>query len=180
MSDALLFAGLGNYERKYLKNRHNVGFMAIDIFAQDENITLNYKEKFKAEMGEGIIAGRKIILVKPYTFMNLSGQSVQKVLKFHNLTPEQLVVLHDELDFPFGKIALKKGGGHAGHNGLRSVIAETQSRDFKRIRIGIGKPAVKELIVPHVLSDFSSTEMKSLKKDILPQVEEHLRCLVNT
>jgi PTH1 family peptidyl-tRNA hydrolase len=152
----LLLVGLGNPGPKYERNRHNIGFMAVDAVVRRHSFQPE-RARFQAVCAEGVIAGRKTLAMKPTTFMNESGRAVGEVLRFFKLAPEQVVVLHDELDLAFGKIRAKRGGGHAGHNGLRSIDQHI-GPDFWRIRIGIGHPGEKERVHGHVLGDFAKAD----------------------
>jgi len=151
-----LFAGLGNPGAKYSGNRHNIGFMALDAIARAHGFG-PWRAKFQGELTEGTLGSEKVILLKPMTFMNLSGQSVGAALRFYKLDPADLVVFHDELDLAPGKLRLKQGGGHAGHNGLRS-IHEHIGPDYGRLRLGIGHPGHKDRVAPYVLSDFAKSD----------------------
>lgn len=155
--DMWLFVGLGNPGIKYAKNRHNIGFMAIDEIA-DEHGFKPFKSKFQGELSEGRINDEKIVLLKPQTFMNESGQSVQRVATFYKIPPKRVVVFHDELDLVPVKMRVKFGGGVAGHNGLKSIKAHLKTPDFKRVRIGIGHPGERDRVSGYVLSDFSKAE----------------------
>lgn len=152
----LLFAGLGNPGTQYQNNRHNVGFMAADAIARRHSFS-PWTKKFKGLIAEGNIAGEKIILIKPQTFMNLSGQSVGEALRFYKLAPSALTVLYDELDLVAGKVRVKVGGGAGGHNGIRSLDQHV-GKDYRRVRIGIGHPGVKEMVHGHVLGDFAKAD----------------------
>ena len=156
-----LFAGLGNPGTKYAANRHNIGFMALDAIQRAHGFA-PWRAKFQAEMSEGVLGGEKLILLKPQTFMNLSGQSVGAALRFYKLSPADLVVFHDELDLSPGKLRLKQGGGHAGHNGLRS-IHEHIGPDYARVRLGIGHPGHKDRVAGYVLSDFAKADQDWLE-----------------
>lgn len=157
-----LLVGLGNPGDKYEYNRHNIGFLAIDAIADTHGFPA-YKKKFQGLIAEGQIAGEKIILLKPQTYMNNSGQSVGEAAKFYKIPLDRIWVFHDELDLAPGKIRTKKGGGNAGHNGLRSMDSHLNSNDYWRIRLGIGHPGDKARVHGHVLSDFSKTELNWLK-----------------
>lgn len=152
----LLIAGLGNPGAKYQNHRHNVGFMAADAIARRHSFAPWHK-KFKAELAEGRIAGKKVLLIKPQTFMNLSGQSVGEAMRFYKLGPADLIVFYDELDLPPGKVRVKTGGGHGGHNGIRSLDAHC-GKDYRRVRIGIGHPGDRQKVSGHVLGDFAKTD----------------------
>lgn len=158
-----LLVGLGNPGSKYENNRHNIGFMAIDAIADAQGFPA-FKKKFQGLLSEGQIAGEKVILLKPQTYMNNSGQSVGEAAKFYKLPIENIIIFHDELDLASSKIRTKKGGGHAGHNGLRSMDSHLNSKDYCRVRLGIGHPGDKEMVHGHVLGDFSKTESIWLEK----------------
>jgi len=151
-----IFAGLGNPGAKYERNRHNVGFMAADAIARRHSFS-PWAKKFQALVAEGSLAGEKVLLLKPQTFMNLSGQSVGEAMRFYKLAPADISVFYDELDLAPGKVRIKTGGGHGGHNGIKSIDAHC-GRDYRRVRIGIGHPGVKELVLPYVLGDFAKAD----------------------
>ena len=151
-----LFVGLGNPGAKYASNRHNIGFLAVDEIARRHGFA-PWRRRFQGETSEGVVDREKVVLLKPETFMNLSGQSVGEAMRFYKLTPQEIVVFHDELDLPPGKVRMKAGGGHAGHNGLRSISAHI-GNEYRRVRLGIGHPGVKELVHSHVLSDFAKSD----------------------
>lgn len=151
-----LFVGLGNPGAKYAKNRHNIGFMALDRIAEDHGFG-PWRSKFQGQLTEGRLGRDKVILLKPETFMNRSGQSVGEVLRFYKLEPQDVVVFHDELDLAPGKCRVKKGGGHAGHNGLRSLHAHIGD-SYDRVRLGIGHPGHKDLVASYVLNDFAKAD----------------------
>ncbi len=150
-----LWAGLGNPGAKYAGNRHNVGFMALDRIASDQDAV--WRSKFQGEIAEVRFGSEKVWLLKPGTFMNLSGQSVGEAMRFHKLDPGDVTVFHDELDLAPGKLRLKQGGGHAGHNGLRSIHQHIGA-DYARVRLGIGHPGHKDRVSGYVLSDFAKAE----------------------
>ena len=154
-----LVVGLGNPGAKYAGHRHNVGFMVVDELARRWNAD-PFREKFKAELSRARRGSDEAILLKPQTYMNLSGESVQKALAFYKLGLPDLVVIHDELDLPFGTLKLKVGGGLAGHNGLKSIVQHGGGPDFVRVRVGVGRPPQKG--ADHVLSDFSKQECSEL------------------
>jgi PTH1 family peptidyl-tRNA hydrolase len=151
-----LFVGLGNPGAQYAHTRHNIGFMAVDRIASDHGFG-PWKAKFQGQIAEGRLGGDKVMLLKPETFMNLSGQSVGEAMRFYKLTPADVTVFHDELDLAPGKLKLKQGGGHAGHNGLRSIHAHI-GEDYRRVRLGIGHPGRKEAVAGYVLHDFAKSE----------------------
>ena len=152
----LLLVGLGNPGPKYERNRHNIGFMAVDSIVRRHSFQQD-RARFQSICAEGLIAGRKTLAMKPTTFMNESGRAVGEAVRFFKLEPSQVVVIHDELDLALGKIKAKKGGGHAGHNGLRSITQHIGA-DFWRIRVGIGHPGEKERVHGHVLGDFAKAD----------------------
>lgn len=151
-----LWVGLGNPGAQYARNRHNIGFMAVDAIAEAHGFG-PWRTKFQGQLAEGRIGGQKLLLLKPETYMNLSGDAVRAALGFYKLAPADLTVFHDELDLPAGKVRLKTGGGHAGHNGLRSIDAHVGPA-FQRVRLGIGHPGDKHLVSPHVLGDFAKAD----------------------
>ncbi|THD84819.1 aminoacyl-tRNA hydrolase [Aliigemmobacter aestuarii] len=151
-----LFVGLGNPGAKYAENRHNIGFMALDRIAADHGFG-PWKAAFKALVAEGRFGSDRVILLKPQTFMNLSGEAVQAAAGFYKIAPEDIVVFHDELDLAPGKLRLKQGGGHAGHNGLRSIHAHL-GEGYGRVRLGIGHPGHKDAVAAYVLHDFAKAD----------------------
>ena len=155
-----IWAGLGNRGDKYLLHRHNVGFMALDVIA-DEHGFGPEKNQFRARVREGRIGNARVLLLKPQTFMNESGQSVRAALDFYKLGVDALTVFHDELDLAPMKVKVRDGGGLAGHNGLRSINAHL-GPDFRRVRIGIGHPGSKERVTGHVLGNYAKAEMDDL------------------
>jgi PTH1 family peptidyl-tRNA hydrolase len=157
----LLFAGLGNPGAKYANYRHNVGFMAADAIARRHNFS-PWSKKFQGLVAEGNLGGEKIILIKPQTYMNLSGQSVGEAMRFYKLEPSALTVFYDEIDLAPGKVRVKVGGGAGGHNGIRSIDQHI-AKDYRRVRIGIGHPGVKELVHGHVLGDFAKADKEWLE-----------------
>lgn len=163
-----LFVGLGNHGDNYAKNRHNIGFMVIDSVLKQHKVNFpDYRLKFQAMVSEGRIDGQKVILLKPQTYMNNSGNAVGQATKFYKIKPDNIIVFHDELDIALGGVRIKKGGGNAGHNGLKSIQAHLNTPDFWRVRIGIGRPENKEQVSNYVLSDFSKNENEST----LPLIE---------
>ena len=157
-----LWVGLGNPGDKYKMHRHNVGFMAADVIAATRRFG-PWQKKFRSLISEGRVSGQRVLLLKPQTYMNDSGDAVQQALKFYKLDEEALTVFHDELDLAPMKVKVKVGGGTAGHNGLRSIDASLGS-DFKRVRIGIGHPGpgLKHLVTPHVLGNYAKSEIEAL------------------
>ena len=151
-----IIAGLGNPGSKYARNRHNVGFMAVDAIARRHSFS-PWAKKFRAEIAEGTLGGEKVLLIKPQTFMNASGESVGEAMRFYKLSPSDIVVLYDELDLAPGKLRIKTGGGAGGHNGIRSLDSHV-GKDYRRVRIGIGHPGDKALVHNWVLGDLAKTD----------------------
>jgi len=166
----MLLVGLGNPGTTYQFHRHNIGFMAVDAVHMRHHFS-NWRSKFQALVAEGSIDGKKTLLVKPQTFMNLSGQSVGECLRFYKLSLDDLLVIHDELDLPPTRVRIKRGGGSGGHNGVKSIDAHCGS-DYRRLRLGIGHPGAKELVHHHVLSNFSQSDAQWLTP-LLEIVAEH-------
>lgn len=186
-----LLVGLGNPGNSYAAHRHNIGFMAIDRIAEEYRLP-NFAKKFQGEISEGKIGEQKIILLKPQTYMNLSGESVGAVARFYKIEPQEIAVFHDELDIPLGEVRVKKGGGSGGHNGIKSIdqhlgraserlgvkeerLREPQSErdknvrseaqnNYWRVRLGIGHPGSKELVTEHVLSNFTREEALAVNR----------------
>jgi PTH1 family peptidyl-tRNA hydrolase len=157
----LLFVGLGNPGDKFARHRHNVGFMAVDAIARRHGFS-PWRRRFQGESSEGSIDGTRIVLLKPATFMNESGQSAQQAAAFFKIGVGAVTAFHDELELPPVKVRVKVGGGIAGHNGLRSLSAHL-GNDYRRVRIGIGHPGVKERVHGHVLSDFAKSEWPAVE-----------------
>jgi PTH1 family peptidyl-tRNA hydrolase len=168
----LLVVGLGNPGREYASHRHNVGFMAVDELAARLRADA-FREKFSGEWTKAEIGGEQVVLLKPMTYMNESGRSVQPAAAFFKVKPSDVIVLHDELDLPFGDVRLKMAGGHAGHNGLRSIIGSFGTPDFGRVRIGVGRPptSFRGEVADFVLSSFDAVERASLP-DLLKRATE--------
>ncbi len=153
----LVIAGLGNPGAGYARNRHNIGFMAIEAIAAAHRLG-PFRARFSGIGSEGLIAGERVLLLAPQTYMNESGRSIGEALRFHKLDVSALTVLHDELDLAPAKVRIKVGGGNAGHNGLRSITAHV-GNDYRRVRLGIGHPGDKAMVHNYVLSDFVKSEM---------------------
>jgi PTH1 family peptidyl-tRNA hydrolase len=151
-----LFVGLGNPGAKYTHNRHNIGFMAVEEIARRHGFA-PWRRRFQGETSEGTLDGERVVLLRPATFMNESGRAVQEAASFFKLGMDEIVVFQDELELPPGKVRVKIGGGIAGHNGLRSISAHI-GNEYRRVRLGIGHPGVKELVHGHVLSDFAKSD----------------------
>jgi PTH1 family peptidyl-tRNA hydrolase len=172
-----LVVGLGNPGSHYARNRHNIGFMTIAAIARRYGVAA-FRSRFKGELAESVIAGERRLLLCPQTFMNASGESVLAAMSFYKLDPGEIVVIHDELDLRPGKVRVKRGGGNAGHNGLRSIDAMIGA-DYWRIRIGIGHPGIKELVHPYVLQNFSAEEMRGWVLPLVDAVAETLPWLLD-
>ena len=170
-----LFVGLGNPGSKYQCNRHNIGFMAMDACVRRHNFS-DWSKKFQGELATGTLDGEKVILLKPQTFMNLSGQSVQAAAAFYKIPPENIIVFYDELDLLPGKIRVKKGGGSGGHNGIKSIDAHL-GQDYWRVRMGIGHPGNKDMVSHYVLGDFAKADAKWLEI-LLDSMADHMGRLV--
>lgn len=171
-----LLVGLGNPGPKYEMTRHNVGFLVLDEVARELGTAVERK-KFSAVIGEAELGGERILLMKPLTFMNLSGEAVGAACRFHKIAPQDVIVIHDELDLPSGSVRIKMGGGHGGHNGLKSLIAHLQSPDFVRLRVGIGRPEGGRDVVSWVLGGFEEAERATLPAAI-EQAARAARCLL--
>jgi PTH1 family peptidyl-tRNA hydrolase len=175
-----LIVGLGNPGRSYARNRHNIGFIALNRFARAEGIRFD-KKKGLARIGEGEVVGNKVILARPQTFMNNSGQSVSRLVRKFKVDLKDLIVIHDDLDLPPAKIRLSFGSSSGGHKGINSIIHELGSQEFTRVRIGIGRPDNPQVseddIIAYVLSDFTSAEKRAIDK-IIPTVSEAILCLL--
>ena len=179
-----LIVGLGNPGRGYANNRHNVGFICLNHFARTQGIRLD-KKQGQARIGVGEVAGSKLVVARPQTYMNLSGQSVSRLVKKFNINLNNLLVIHDDLDLPLGKIRIRQGGSSGGHKGIDSIIAWLGSEDFLRLRVGIGRPAIppgsaeisEADIIAYVLSDFTPDEKQTIA-GVIPRVSEAILCLV--
>lgn len=158
-----IIAGLGNPEEDYGQTRHNMGFNVINKIAKQYEIEVT-KKKFQGLYGMGSIEGEKVILLKPQTFMNLSGKSIQEILQYYKLDPEQLIVIYDDIDVEPGVIRLRKAGGPGTHNGMKSVIHELNTQNFKRVRVGIGIPEKKEDLIEYVIGAISDEDKEKLEK----------------
>lgn len=171
----ILFVGLGNPGKEYEQTRHNIGFMAVDAIIHRFSFEAP-KAKFHGEFSQGVIDGHKVLLLKPSTFMNRSGVAVSEVVSFYKIALENVVVFHDELDLPLGKIRVKKGGGAAGHNGLRDIDARI-GKDYRRVRIGIDHPGDKVKVHSYVLKAFAKAEHAMLG-NVLDGISEHCTHLI--
>jgi len=173
-----LIVGLGNPGRAYANNRHNIGFICINHFGRSHGIKLDRKQG-RARIGMGKVAGNEVVVAKPQTYVNLSGKSVSRLVKRFNISLDELIVIHDDLDLPLGKIRLSYGSSSGGHKGIDSIIKEVGSQNFTRIRIGIGRPAEasEDEIIAYVLSDFTPEQKKAITPAI-PKVSEAVLCLL--
>lgn len=170
----LILAGLGNPGAQYRNHRHNVGFMAADAIARRHSFS-PWTKKFQGLIAEGTLVGEKVLLIKPQTFMNMSGQSVGEAMRFYKLSPADVAVLYDELDLAPGKVRVKVGGGSGGHNGIRSLDQHIGNA-YRRVRIGIGHPGAKELVHNYVLGDFAKADQTWLEP-LLDAIGEHAALL---
>ena len=177
-----LIIGLGNPGRGYASNRHNIGFICLNHFAKTQGIRLD-KKQGQARIGSGDVAGSKMVLAKPQTYMNLSGQSVSRLVRKLSINLDDLLVIHDDLDLPLGKIRIRRGGSSGGHKGIGSIITELGSQDFLRLRVGISHPVedageISEFdIIAYVLNDFTLEE-KQVITQVVPRVSEAILCLL--
>jgi PTH1 family peptidyl-tRNA hydrolase len=171
----IIIVGLGNPGAQYTNNRHNIGFMAVDALQRLPSFS-PWSKKFRAEISEGEIAGEKVLLMKPQTFMNLSGDSVGEAMRFFKLAPGDIIAIHDELDLAAGRARIKTGGGHGGHNGLRSIDAHC-GKEYRRLRLGIGHPGDKERVNGHVLGDFAKAD-RSWLEPLLDAIASNASMLV--
>ena len=174
----MLVVGLGNPGKQYTLTKHNVGFLVVDELGKRVGIDIK-KNKFQSLYGEGLLEGNKILLLKPQTYMNRSGEAVSGASDFYKIPPENIVVIHDEMDISLGKIMIKPGGGSAGNNGIKSIISHLGSKDFIRVRIGIGKPGTKSDGTTHVLSGFSKSESTTVEDSILTAADAVLEIMNN-
>ncbi len=180
-----LIVGLGNPGFLYARNRHNIGFMCVRHLARTQGIRFD-KTQGHARTGTGKIAGNRVILARPQTYMNSSGESVSQLTKRLNIAPSDLIVIHDDLDLPSGKIRIRLGGSSAGHKGIDSIISHLGSQDFYHVRVGIGRPTLPEgstedkeaAVVDYVLSDFTPEE-KGIITRAIPEVSQAILCLLS-
>ena len=170
-----IIVGLGNPGKQYENTRHNMGFLAVDLLAEKYNIDVN-KIKFKALVGEGRIAGQKVLLVKPQTYMNLSGEAVRQAMDFYKIVPEELIVIYDDIDIPTGTFRIRKKGSPGTHNGMRNIFQHIQTNDFPRIRVGIGS-GKKENLIGYVTGGISKSEQEILA-DVLKSSADAAACII--
>lgn len=179
-----LIVGLGNPGRHYVNNRHNVGFKCVDLFAREHGISLTQRGA-RSKLGSGEVAGTKVILAKPQTFMNLSGEAVKALAQRYRISPKDILVIYDDLDLPLGKIRIREKGSSGGHKGMKSIIENLGTQDIPRIRIGIApvrtemhtKPS-KVDAVKHVLSDFTDEEI-IVMQEVYPRVAAAINCILS-
>jgi len=179
-----LIVGLGNPGQGYANNRHNIGFVCLSYFARIQGIRFD-KKQCKARIGLGEVAGSEVVLAKPQTYMNLSGRSVSLLVKKFNVSLNDLLIIHDDLDLPLGKMRIRQGGSSGGHKGIGSVITDLGSPNFIRIRVGIGRPIITEGvaeiseadIITYVLSDFTPHEKQAITQ-VMPSVSEAILCIL--
>ena len=171
----LLLAGLGNPGSKHAGNRHNIGFMAVDEIVRRHGFP-GWRKRFHGLVSEGELAGERLVVLKPQTYMNESGMAVSEAMRYHSLSPADVIAFHDELDLAPGKVRTKLGGGAAGNNGLRSIAAHI-GPDFRRVRLGIGHPGHKDAVLRHVLNDFSKAEREWVP-EMIEAVAEYLPLLI--
>lgn len=177
-ADVTLVVGLGNPGEAYARSRHNIGFMCVDDLARRHGIRLT-KKQAGARTGLGEVAGRRVLLAQPQTFVNRSGEAVGRLAKRYRVSPDRLIVIHDELDLPSGKIRIRQGGSSAGHKGIASIAGHLGTADFLRVRVGIGRPENpgEEDIVAYVLGDLTPAEEQVFDK-VIPQVADAVECLL--
>jgi PTH1 family peptidyl-tRNA hydrolase len=171
-----VIAGLGNPGKKYENTRHNLGFITVDKLAEDNGIEIN-KLKFKALVGEGRLSGERVLLVKPQTYMNLSGESVREIMNFYKLEPENLIVIYDDFDIAVGTIRVRKFGSAGTHNGMKSVIQQLQSDRFPRIRIGTGNQHMGD-VIDFVIGGFTKEEVPLLEESVT-EAAEACKCIIS-
>ncbi|MEK6224134.1 MAG: aminoacyl-tRNA hydrolase [Thermodesulfobacteriales bacterium] len=174
----MLVVGLGNPGKEYTLTKHNVGFLVVDELGKRVGIDIQ-KSKFQSLYGEGFLEGNKILLLKPQAYMNRSGGAVSSASDFYKIPPENIIVIHDEMDISLGRIMIKPGGGSAGNNGIKSIISSLGSKDFIRIRIGIGKPNAKSDGANHVLSNFNKSESAMVEESIQTAADAVLEIMNN-
>jgi len=178
-----LIVGLGNPGRDYTNNRHNAGLICLNHFARTHNIKFDKKQGL-ARIGTGEIDGQRVVLARPQTYMNLSGQSVSRLVAKYDITPNKLLIIHDDLDLPLGSIRIRQGGSSGGHKGIKSIISYLGYRNFNRLRVGIGRPAAnhnteasEDDIIAYVLGDFTAAEKTTLT-EIIDRTSQAIHCLL--
>lgn len=172
-----LIAGLGNPDKKYDMTRHNIGFDAVDMISREFNAPIK-KIKFKAVYGETDIMGEKVILAKPQTYMNLSGESIREIASFYKIKPQNIIIFHDDISLPVGKVRIRKKGSDGGHNGLKSIIYQLVSDDFVRVKIGVGAPANKDYdLADYVLGKFTKDDLEKIIP-VLKECSDMAECII--
>lgn len=172
-----LLVGLGNPGPKYETTRHNAGFLVLDLLAEDAGATFQSQPKFQGDLAKGRLLGEECLFLKPMTFMNVSGRSVAPLLHFYKIPPADLLVLHDDIDLPAGKVRARETGGHGGHNGIRSIIAETGFKDFHRIKLGVGRPeeVSEQDVSSWVLGQMSDAELLAVQQEMLRDTIDRIK-----
>jgi len=170
-----IVVGLGNPGKKYENTKHNIGFITLDFLAEKNDIKIN-KIKHKALVGEGTVSGQKVLIVKPQTYMNLSGNSVREVMEYYKVEPEQLIVIYDDVDLPMGRLRIRKKGSAGTHNGMKSIIYDLQEEGFPRVRIGIGKER-KMSLAGYVLGGFAKDE-RILMENAVERAAKAIECML--
>lgn len=170
-----IVVGLGNPGKKYENTKHNIGFITLDFLAEKNDIKIN-KIKHKALVGEGTVSGQKVLLVKPQTYMNLSGNSVREVMEYYKVEPEKLIVIYDDVDLPMGRLRIRKKGSAGTHNGMKSIIYDLQEEGFPRVRIGIGKER-KMSLAGYVLGGFAKEE-RNLMENAVERAAQAIECMI--
>ncbi|MCB9228773.1 MAG: aminoacyl-tRNA hydrolase [Deltaproteobacteria bacterium] len=172
-----LLVGLGNPGPQYETTRHNAGFLLLDLIADHAGVTFSTHRKFEAEIAKGSLFDQETLFLKPLTFMNLSGRSVLRILTYYRIAPEDVVVLHDDIDLEFGRVRLRSGGGHGGHNGVRSLLQEAGCGPSQRLKLGVGRPEAADKTAVHqwVLAPFRDEELLVLQQDMLEAALLRLR-----
>ncbi len=173
-----LIVGLGNPEEEYSNTRHNMGFDTINKIAKQYNIEVN-KNKFKGLCGSGIIENKKVILLKPQTYMNLSGESIKETMDFYKIKKENLIIIYDDIDLEAGIIKIRKKGGPGTHNGMKSVISNIKTQEFARVRVGIGKPERKEQLIEYVIGKIPDKDQKTLDEATTKSKEALIEIIKN-
>lgn len=176
MNTTFLIIGLGNPGKDYAGNRHNIGFMAADAIAERYTFSA-WSKKFRGQLAEGTIDGQKVYLLKPQTYMNLSGESAGECARFYKIPVENIIVVHDELDLPLGKLRVKRGGGNGGHNGLKS-LDQHLGESYVRVRVGIAHPGDKDAVADYVLDDFKKDECP-LAESMINEISRYIGMLLN-
>jgi PTH1 family peptidyl-tRNA hydrolase len=171
-----IIAGLGNPGERYARSRHNIGFRCLDAIARANGIT--FERKAKAALGQGVVAGENVLLVKPRTFMNGSGEAIAPLLHFYQIPAEELIVVYDDMDLPLGKMRIREKGSAGGHNGMRSIIANVGSESFPRLRVGIGRPETAGVnAIRHVLGEFTRDEDEAIERAVA-QVKDAIEVML--